>query len=278
MKKNICSVYAGIVTHNPDLNRLKENIDSIQKQVIKIIIVDNNSYNVSEIENLFSTKNMKIIKLDNNYGIAYALNKIFEFCIKEKIDWVLTLDQDSICSQNMIKVFTKSINKEVGIICPTIVDLNKKEKIESIDNISGEKRCITSGSLTSVSAFNKIGGFDEKMFIDGVDFDFCDRLVANGFKIIQCGNVLMKHEIGNIKMKKFLIFDVVVRNHSAFRKYYIAKNIVYLDRKNKYKLYPFMTMIRIIKLLLIVILYEKDKKNKIKRILAGMCEGFKEEL
>lgn len=35
-----------------------------------------------------------------------------------------------------------------------------------------EDECITSGSLTSVEAWQKIGGFDEWLEIDGVDFDF----------------------------------------------------------------------------------------------------------
>ena len=104
------------------------------------------------------------------------------------------------------------------------------------------------------------------MFIDGVDFDFCDKLIKNNFYIIQSGSISLTHEIGHIVIKKFLWFDVCVRNHSAFRKYYISRNIIYLDKKNKYKYYPIVT---------IVLLYEEDKLQKIKQIFKGIKDGFK---
>ena len=37
---------AGIVLYNPDLGRLKENIESICKQVDKVILIDNGSDNI----------------------------------------------------------------------------------------------------------------------------------------------------------------------------------------------------------------------------------------
>jgi rhamnosyltransferase len=278
MKEHNYNIYAGIITFNPNLIRLEDNIKAIIDQVDQIIIVDNNSDNKEQIIKLCLNNSVKIIQLDKNYGIAYALNRLFRHYIINKNDWVLTLDQDSICPSNMISTYKKYIDNNVGIICPTIYDINRNNVIEQDNNVFIEKRCITSGSLTSVKAYYFIDGFDEKMFIDGVDFDFCDRLLNNNFTILRCGDVILKHEIGKITIRKFLWLDVIVRSHSAFRKYYIAKNIIYLDKKNKYHLYPFVTLLREIKLLLIVILYEDDKINKIKRIVYGIIDGFKEKI
>lgn len=46
-------IYAGIVSYNPDLLRLKENISSIQKQV-PVILFDNGSRNIIAIQKLIS--------------------------------------------------------------------------------------------------------------------------------------------------------------------------------------------------------------------------------
>lgn len=68
---------AGIVLYNPDLGRLKENIESICKQVDKVILIDNGSDNIREIEDLIKEYlNCILLKNGENMGIAYALNQI----------------------------------------------------------------------------------------------------------------------------------------------------------------------------------------------------------
>ena len=49
---NSDTIGAGIVTFNPDIGRLKENIDAILPQVSELVIVDNGSANVDEVCNM----------------------------------------------------------------------------------------------------------------------------------------------------------------------------------------------------------------------------------
>ena len=71
---------AGIVLYNPDLGRLKENIESICKQVDKVILIDNGSDNIREIEDLIKKYlNCILLKNGENMGIAYALNQILKY-------------------------------------------------------------------------------------------------------------------------------------------------------------------------------------------------------
>ena len=71
---------AGIVLYNPDLGRLKENIESICKQVDKVILIDNGSDNIREIEDLIKEYlNCILLKNGENMGIAYALNQILKY-------------------------------------------------------------------------------------------------------------------------------------------------------------------------------------------------------
>ena len=79
MINNKIIIYAGIVSFNPDISRLEENINAIYSQVDKIIIVDNNSKNVSDINTITDKlKNVFLINNNNNFGIAKALNQIME--------------------------------------------------------------------------------------------------------------------------------------------------------------------------------------------------------
>lgn len=267
-------IIAGIVAFNPEIKRFDQNIKSISKQVSKVIIIDNFSKNVNEIEEKINKlDNIALIKNKKNEGIAFGLNKIMDLSQEEDADWVLTLDQDSIAPTNLIKKLMQYKEKDIAILCPYILDINR-DNDNPKDEFNYVDRAITSGSLTRVSAWKDVNGFDELMFIDGVDFDFSDRLVKKGWKIKQVNSVQLIHEIGKISIKKFFGISIIVRNHSAFRKYYISRNIIYLDKKNNVSYFPLKAIMRVLKQLILVILYENDKLNKIKMIIKGMKDGF----
>ena len=96
-------VYAGVVTYNPEIKRLKENISSIQNQVTTVVIFDNGSNNVDNIQNLIlGLANVVFIKSEKNLGIAAALNRLMQWGNDKGYDWMLSLDQDSVCEENFV--------------------------------------------------------------------------------------------------------------------------------------------------------------------------------
>lgn len=268
-------ICAGIVLYNPDIKRLKENIEAIVKQVQVVYLQDNGSSNIDEIINYINQKE-GIILLNNttNKGIAWALNHLCERGIADGYDWILTLDQDSVCPDGMISIYKKYL-KNVDMLCPKIIDRN----YGMIDGSSLEteevKKCITSGCLLKLKSWEKLNGFDEKMFIDGVDFEFCYRMNQSNMKIIRANKVILYHEIGNISIRHFLCFKVIVKNHSAFRKYYMSRNIIYTAKKRKSKFLVVKGLLQEIKMIAIVLLYEKEKKEKSINILKGIMDGFR---
>lgn len=62
-------IAAGIVTYNSDTERLEENIKSIINQVETVIISDNASSNIGELEALADRYHIKLIR--NNSYFAY---------------------------------------------------------------------------------------------------------------------------------------------------------------------------------------------------------------
>jgi rhamnosyltransferase len=267
----------GIVTYNPDIERLEDNIQAISFQVQEIVLFDNGSVNVSDIKSLcHKYPIIRVICNKDNVGIAKALNNIMRYFDEKNYKWVVTLDQDSISPPNLIRELGQYAEEKIGAVGPFINDVNKPVKpYVNNDKFIECNRIITSGCLTNVKAWKDIDGFDEKMFIDGVDFDFCDRVRKAGYRILQVLSVNLTHEIGHIKTHRFLFWNIAVKNHSAFRKYYIAKNIVYLDWKNNDRYFPIKAVLRVLKQGILVAFFEDDKINKLKAIFRGSRDGFR---
>ena len=274
------SIAAGIILFNPDLSRLKENIEAIQQQVDLLVFIDNHSDNLEVIESTYGHyDNIFFVKNKENFGIAKALNQAMLFCQSKGYQWVLTLDQDSVCPSNLIQEYQKYLDTpQVAILSPVIDDRNMRESTtvtHSANDYDEIEKCITSATLTNVTIWEKLGGFDESMFIDLVDFEYCMRILQNGYKILRVNTVTLLHEVGRITQPKFLFWDLIILNHSPFRKYYIARNIIYLAKKHRTPGGIVMAYLRTIKLLLQTEVYEQDKVNKGIAILRGIKSGWK---
>ena len=275
-------VVAGIVTYNPDITLLKKNIFAIIDLVNYLIICDNGSANTADIDNLIvELNNPRIIVVKNgeNKGIAFALNIIMGEGKRRGASWVITLDQDSIAPENIIESNVDLLDSDtnIAIVSCVIEDRNQKHKKPERDisnKYSEIETCITSASLTNVEIWQDVGGFDEEMFIDYVDIEYCIRARQHGYRIIRNNEVVLSHAIGNIVEKRLLWFWVTVRNHSAFRKYYQIKNLLYMH----YKLYGKLSLevyYRLASAYFKVIFYEENKKEKIKKMNQGLKDGFK---
>lgn len=81
-------ICAGIVLYNPDINRLKDNINSIIEQVDCIYMQDNGSSNIALIEELMKNYTSTILlKNGINRGIAWALNRLCERSLVDGYQW-----------------------------------------------------------------------------------------------------------------------------------------------------------------------------------------------
>ena len=276
----MCKVAAIIVSYNPDSN-LFDSINLLLNQVEKVIIVDNGSKDkyVKYIKSINEDK-IEIILNKENLGIATALNIGVRKALENGYEWILTMDQDSKASPDMVKKMFNvynSINREerkdILSIFPNFVD----ERIQSIEENSNMNSYeyvdadITSGNLLRKEVFEKVGFFDDSLFIDLVDTDFCMRLNEKGIKMIKIRDAVLYHSLGESKTIKGILGSFNTSNHSALRRYYMTRNRFYIWEK--YKGLNSFTLNRDKKLFkkefVKIILGEKDKVNKIKMVLRG---------
>jgi rhamnosyltransferase len=267
---------AGIVTYNPDVGRLTENLEAIAPQVDRIVIVDNGSDNWPAVTKVVARYPVQIIRNEGNLGVAAALNQIASEARELGAAWLLTLDQDSVCDAGLVSAYEKHVGEErVASMTCRITD-----RSFSYEEVSNEfvDSCITSGNYIDLSEWERLGGFDERLFIDKVDTDYCYRLRGDGKRILNVHTSGILHEVGtgtaehSLLGKKFVVF-----NHSAFRVYYLVRNQVYFARKHRQTLGSagYHRNVRTAwTRIFVYLLYEGDKVAKVKQWARGLHDGY----
>lgn len=266
-----------IVTYNVG-ESFRNNIDKIKEVVSEIIVVDNGSNEqtinmLREIENDFT-----LISLGENKGIAYALNKGIECGLEKGCKWILTLDHDSIPKKDMLdkmlEVYSSLSEEEkdnIVMITPQHVEEKNSETPNNSLQYEYVLTEITSGALTKAGYYNK-NNYDEKLFIDLVDHDFCLGIYRNGYKIIRVNESILLHNLGESEVKNIFGFKVTPTNHSSIRRYYMSRNRQYIwyKYKNDFKDWVTKDKIRAINEIIKIILFEENKLEKLKMIYIGI--------
>ena len=278
------SVAAVIITYNVE-NDFKERINKLKGKVDEIIVVDNGSK--AETINMLKEleKEVTVIYLEDNKGIASALNKGIKYSIEKGYNWILTLDHDSIITDNMIKNMLtcyEGLNNELKEKVAMLVPVHVEEKeYQNGSNINEEKASnsyievlteITSGALTKAEIYKNVGMYDEKLFIDLVDHDYCLSLNKKGFKIIQVNNATLIHNLGESVRKSILGLKMIPTNHSPLRRYYMSRNRHYIWEKYKedFPSWVLTDKRRFITENLKIVLFEDNKIEKFKYIKKGI--------
>jgi rhamnosyltransferase len=273
------SIYAVVITYFPEDQHIK-NILETAKQVDKVVVVDNGSG--VEIENKLDqlttiNPNIEIIKLGDNLGIDKATN-IGIKSQETNYDFVMTLDQDSVLGENMVKAmldwYHNYENKEaVGEITPLIV--NPTEVAPHGDGEYEIKDTVmASGRIIRTSMFKEIGYEDEWFFIDGVEWDFTYKLSLAGYKSFQINKARLNHNLGEQVMYRFFGKTIIYTSHNKLRKYYITRNYLYMFFKYGAK-FPrtfWQVFIDQSKTELKMLIYDKERGVKIQYILWGFWD------
>ena len=176
--------------YNPN-NEVQSNIRSYYDDVDSVFVVDNSVRNhASLFEDL---PKCQYLPLWSNQGIAKALNTGCKEAIRQGFETLITFDQDTVASSGLISSLLSEFigNPDDNIVAPNVKHIyrdNKGGRIFSEDIAFARDDeeppwVITSGTMFSSAVFEKIGGFDEKLFISQVDQDFCFRITRKGINI-----------------------------------------------------------------------------------------------
>lgn len=251
---------AVVVFYHPNDENI-ENIKNYERFVDKFYIVDNSSDDINYYK---SNKKVEYIKYGDNKGIATALNEGARRAIEDGYQWLLTMDQDSKITGNIIKqmeqYLMKHADEKIGLVSPyhdihsdeIVLDVEAEEMIE----------VMTSGNIISLKAYQDVGGFKDWLFIDCVDTDYCMNLNMHGYKVLRLNRVRMEHHLGNLEVHSLFGKKYPCYNHGPIRRYYIVRNNLYI-RQMYGDIYPDYCAYLI-----------RVQKGQVKRIIAFETQKF----
>lgn len=282
----ICAV---IVMHFPR-PECADNLRAVGLQVEKVLIVDNGS-SATCLESLAGVINefdITVIRMGRNAGIAAALNAGLAYARANGYSWLATFDQDSLATPGMLAEMAMvacahPCPERIAVVSPLHVDRGTGRIVHQ----RGGRRLgqtwrslittMTSGNLVAIEAALAAGGWEERLFIDYVDHEFCLRLRRLGWQIIEASRTCLHHSLGRTDMHRFLGLPVSVTNHSSVRRYYISRNRMVLWRR--YWRAEFRWFLLDFRGFLHetcgILLFEQDSRRKIAMTVRGMIDAFR---
>jgi rhamnosyltransferase len=255
--------------------------ETIFRNIKKLLPLVSNIYLVinSPLKEKFTQKLLSIPKVTilhnkgNNLGIAKALNKGLEQAKKDHISWLLTMDQDSYFEKEdltlLLQEFKQLPKEELLIFSPIhnnkFLQKNTQTNIQEIDFI------MTSGNIVNVDLAYKIGKYNEELFIDEVDHDFCFRAKIHNYKIFQCTSIALQHTLG-VPHSKYASINI----YPPIRLYYMIRNYLYIRKRYKKKDTLFFKKrdFYLIKFFLKQLIFGSKRKEKVFMIVQGIYSFY----
>ncbi len=277
-----------IVTYHPN-DDVINGIETAARFVSNLIVVDNTdapALILSKVEHL-----CKVIYMNENGGIAKALNVGAEYAFDSGCQFVAFFDQDSNISQNLIDSLLDVITgfaseQKIAVVGPAYFDTRLAKKAPFItfkqgrlcrvpaegDKLIEADYLITSGSIISRKSWESIGPHDDSLFIDYVDIEWCLRAKSLGWRVIGVPYVVMEHTLGD---EPISVFGKKLPVHSPIRHYYFFRNCISLLRRDYipsgFKLREFCFLpIRFF----VYSFFTKNKFSHIAKMSKGLLDGI----
>lgn len=253
---NIKNLFAVVVVwYNPEKQEV-ENILRYNNFFRTVYIVDNSSSDNKSLK--VDIPNAVYLPQYENLGIGAALNKGCARAVSDGFEWCMTMDQDSEWDSEQLQLYLSQIEfhiseKNVSFAPSILSTTSKAEQIKVrlrkfarkiITRFLGEKaylaakkavdgeskghevvRVITSGNVINLTTWAEIGKFNEALFIEQVDYEFCYRLKLAGYIITKFKNCYLNQMLGDGKQHLFEL-----DKYHGVRLYYRYRNQIYMSR------------------------------------------------
>lgn len=258
-----------------------------------VTIVDDGSGDDGAVLDACRTLGAQIVRLDTNSGIGAALNA-GAAALRAKdpeLRYLVTFDQDSEPPADILVHFERARDAaetsglSVGSVSPGSVSgsrvLNGGAGSSSYSEV---REPIQSGLLVPVDVLDRLGGFDEGLFIDGVDTEFYWRLHDAGLAAVSAPGAALAHALGTRQQARVLGVPLrlpsgplMLMQSAPFRYYYIGRNRVHLLRRNL-RLHP-VWMLRGLALDLrhvgMVTLLGSSRRQRLGYFVRGVVDGLR---
>ncbi|MCL6331925.1 glycosyltransferase [Pectobacterium carotovorum subsp. carotovorum] len=227
-----------VVTFNPE--DVTDELISLSTKVSHLLVVENSNNSYLNL----NKDNISVLFNYNKGGIAGALNKALEYGRVHGFDFLILFDQDSIVEEKTISKLMKSLTQNnLSIVGPRYKNSATKQPgffyldkygipfPKWIGDSVGLKESffiINSGTIMNLSKIPRWINYDENLFVDCVDMDFCLTLRSSGVKCFIDTDVEMLHGLGN---RNQVPSKLEPTNYNATRYNNLAKSKLILWKK-----------------------------------------------
>ncbi|MEW6167440.1 MAG: glycosyltransferase family 2 protein [Pseudomonadota bacterium] len=291
------AVASVVVTFNPP-GGLPERLAAALQQTDFVIVVDNGSATPPDLAALDAAFRDRIELIDNgrNIGLAAALNRGINRAAARGAGFALLLDHDSTPLPGMVETLRRAAaaHGRPAAAVPRVLyahpDIQCRWPKSSRDGglrfelVYASRMhepttvdlAISSGMLLDIRLWQDVGGFDESLFIDLVDTEFCLRARRHGHDILAVPAAQLSHHLGQVTKRMLLgRIPVFPTHHHPLRHYYLSRNRVILARRfaQRFPGWFVYEMLGAAKLTLKVALYEPQRLQKLGSMLRGTFHG-----
>lgn len=252
---------AALTLYNP-YSDIVAKIESYCK-LFEIVIVNDNStrQDLPYIAKLKENPSVIYVGDGINYGLPIAFNKSLELCYKQSIDYLCTLDQDSVLTEDVFIKVTSYIEsndmRNTAIVAANPVNKWEKRAMNIEKIVAKEvKWVICSGSFLNLDLIKKYEiSYDEAYFVDRFDADFSKQIFEKGLKQYIINDAVLQHSCGTEE------------GHSILRNYYMFRNRFYYNRKYYNKLTStFRTILQTVRQVYDLIANRTEGWNKVRTL------------
>lgn len=148
--------------------------------------------------------NHLVIHNPTNLGVARALNTGIESARVRDCESVYLLDGDALVEPDFFpaeRACLESVEAidglNPGVVVPIVTDdAPAMDPPSARGEWTAVRSIITSGVFARISTVLAVGGFNESLFVEGVDFDFASRMRASGRTLVRINRVLVRQLFG----------------------------------------------------------------------------------
>jgi rhamnosyltransferase len=253
-----------------------------------VIVVDNSEAPYLKGDDL--PEGVSLITIGYNSGIAHAQNVGVAAGLRAGAKVLVFLDQDSkIGSGYLNRLVSGMAFAKPEIVAPLYVDNHTNIALPSVrvgrcglptavHGVASSERysvdiVISSGIAVTREVFELAGGFEDGLFIDLVDVEWCLRCRSVQIPIYVVPTALMRHSIG---IRYFKVGTLRILVHSADRCYYQIRNGFLLLRKRHVPVIFCLHQIASILISrLLLLLRVENRSDYLKAYFFGVRDGLK---
>ena len=234
-------LFSIIVTYHPTAQVLERLTGTLLAVGTKVIVVDNTPGGSP------APAGCIVISMGGNAGIAKAQNNGVRRALEDGAEAILFFDQDSTIHDRLVADLLRHLDiTSLGAIGPLYFD--ERQGFECPNYVlngwgfprkvlsAGRREPypvdarISSGTLVTAPTFDVVGLFDESLFLDYVDIEWCLRARARQVAILVDPAVEMRHAIGNRSVQTG---PLKVFIDAPVRSYYRLRNALLLLRRRE---------------------------------------------